>query len=594
MSQRVRMAKPRGYRAAQAVRFVSGRNIKGDYKTNHKWSKPGTQPVGPQVRATRWDYLPMRRRAGIRLLTLGAVVAIPVGFIISVGGTSQTLRVIVWLLLLTGVWVTVEKSRKYMYKREMLIPTAEVVAHHLKDSRYVLDPKTWLSIPYDVLDGPSLVYLDTSHQLTDTQERGLARAVSRKIGLVHPTSTFQYQGARPYMELRPAPSPPELVSFSTPEVRDLVDNRTPGILFIGLGPRDLPIYLDLIKGAPHVGWSMPTNAGKSTAARGAIMQFLHDGGVCLILDPKMDSHPWARGLPNVRYADTPEEIFDALVWLSGEVDRRNSIGKEHGDIRGNVDEELVGPKLLVIAEELNTMEGDQATYWRSIRKPGDPLKPQSMTALGRSLNMGRSKRVYVFPIAQELLVQSLGGPAAKANLSTRILGRANTPTWNKLAPECKVNGRYPKKSMWLGRVYLVITDEPIAVQIMHTDEQDAIDYALSGTVTPFPAASETAVGAPAVGAEQAFEHSEMDTPGAAVPQRGGEPGDVLTEELVTLAVAAERLKLNIKTLRDARDRSKNFPDPAEKPMRGKPTQYHYIDLELWAMGRANSPGGESL
>lgn len=585
-------ARPRFHRTVTAAKYVTGHPLNGEYKTDHKWAKRGTQLVSPQTRATRWSYMPLKRRGALRTWPIIVLVSIPIGLIVSVGGTLQTLRVILWVCLLTAVWVVVEASRRWNYKHEILMPTAEVVARYLKDSRYTHEMREWISVPHDVQDGPTTVYLD-GQQLTDPQERAFAKAVARTVGLVNPTVTFEYKGSRPYMELLPAPSPPDRVSFSAPEVRELVDTRTPGMVFIGLASRATPIYLDLVKGAPHVGWSMPTNAGKSTAARAAIMQFLYDGGVALILDPKMDSHPWARDLPNVRYADTPEEIFNALMWLSDEVDRRNAIGKAHGDIRGNVDPALIGPKLLVIAEELNTMEIDQAIYWRSIRKPTDPLKPRSMTALGRALNMGRSKRVYVFPIAQELLVQSLGGPAAKANLSTRILGRANTPTWNKLAPECKVNGKYPKKSMKLGRVYLVVTDEAIAVQIMDSDEQDAIDYSLSGTVVPFPAAPEPAVGTPAVGAPQARDRIETRTSSPAVPQLDPQPGDTLTDEMVTLAVAADRLGLSIKTLRDARDRNRQFPEPAEPPERGKPTKYLYIDLEVWALNRGNSAGEQS-
>ncbi|MGH8573782.1 MAG: hypothetical protein ACREX8_14590, partial [Gammaproteobacteria bacterium] len=375
--------------------------------------------------------------------------------------------------------------------------------------------------------------------------------VGRRLGIGHdPTVSWVLEGDRPRLELRPAPAPRDLVSFADPGIRDLVEGAKEGVLFLGLGPRDTPAWLDLTEQAPHIGMSMATNAGKSTTARGLLMQHLHAGGCALILDPKMDSQLWARELPNVRYADTAQEIHDALMWLSGELDRRSNVTKTHADIRGDIDPMLVGPRLMLIAEELNTLEIDVAAYWRSIRDPKtDPIKPVSLSALGRALNMGRARRINAFMIAQELLVQSLGGPAAKTNLSTRILGRANIPTWNKLAPECKRGGRYPRKLMRQGRVYLVVTDEAMPVQTMWADEQTAIDYSLSGVVSAFPV-NTTPVLDPIrqMGSVPAafFDADEDDT----------EPeADVLFNpdtELVTLADAAERLDLELKVLRTAR------------------------------------------
>jgi hypothetical protein len=588
----------RRHQTVRAVgRFVAGRDLDGRRRTDARWNKPGTQPLTPTGHASKWAHQPHLKRAKLRFTMVCFTVLTPLGLLIDWQATVTTLRVLACMALVFVGWVVFwEKPRRYMNYKETIKPLGEFLASTLGDARYMLDPRSCIHVPVDVDDRPTRIDLPPTKTFTESQEKTLARSVAARIpGMHHPMHTFSYEGGQPFMELRPAPAPREWVRFSDPDVRALVECREPGHLFLGLGPRDAPQYLDLVKGAPHVGWSMPTNAGKSTAARGPIIQFLYDGGICLILDPKMDSHPWARDLPNVRFCDTPEEIFDGLMWLSNEVDRRNAIGKAHGDIRGNVDPQLIGPKLLVIAEELNSMEIDQATYWRSIRQPGDPLKSPSMTALGRALNMGRAKRVYVFPISQELLVQSLGGPAAKANLSTRILGRADAATWNKLAPQCKVKGRYPKKSMHPGRVYVVTGDEPgevpvpVSVQTMYVDEQDARDYAMSGIVAEFPA--DEAARQPEDRSAELYGHDGVRLP------RPGEMGELpqglphlhavpeLELEGITLAAAAEVLTLNVKTLRNARDRDPSFPDPVETPQPGKPARYWMADLERWAENR---------
>jgi hypothetical protein len=289
-----------------------------------------------------------------------------------------------------------------------------------------------------------------------------------------------------------------------------------------------------------------------------------------------------------------------LLWLAGELERRSQITKRHADIRGDVDPALVGPRLMVMVEEVNSLETMLMAYWRTIRDPrNDPIKPPSLAALGHGLNMGRARRIHVFIIAQELLVQSIGGPAAKANLSTRILGRANTPTWNKLAPECKVNGRYPKKSMHRGRVYVVTGDEPLLVQVLHADEQEAIDYVLSGVVVPFPAEVGTEGGTHA----QARDHIGTSARGSLMPHVFEDDDDLdepdaLTEQtaedddLVTITEASEILGLPIKTLRNARDRDLKFPEAIESG-RGTPSKYHLPDLEKWALNRASGRGGDA-
>ena len=578
-------------------RFVTGRDLNGGYKTDHKWAKRGTKITSANGRATRWAHLPLRRRAGVRLLGLLAVLALLVGPFMGLAGFVQTLRVVVWLSLLAFGWIVYERARKFAHRREVLAPLAVALAQRIGDSRYIHDPREWISVPVDVDDGTTIVYLPVDYSPGVVQEKALARMVAKKVGLLNPTGTFTMQGERPYLELVPAPAPRDDVFFEHHDVRTLVEGAKEGKPFLGFGPRDVPEFLDFDTQAPHLGMSIATGGGKSTAMRGLLMQHLHHGGIALILDPKMDSQLWARELPNVRYADTAQEIHEALLWLSDELDRRSTVTKQHADIRGDVDPALVGPRLMVVGEEINTLEIDVMRYWRTIRDPrNDPIRPTSLAALGRSLNMGRARRINAVLIAQELLVQSIGGPAAKTNLSTRILGRANTPTWNKLAPECKVNGRYPKKLMRQGRVYLVTGDEPVPVQTMKVDEQTAIEWSTNGIVSVFPSE-----GGRSANARDSYSQKTGSEP-TSLPHLFDldEDDDDLDEidaldldesaEAVTLAEAAERLALSIKTLRNARDRHPRFPEPVESEP-GKASKYDFIELEKWALDRSAGSGG---
>lgn len=559
----------------------------------------------PTGYAHRWYHYPHRRVAGIRVFLPLLVVLLLLGAMVNLAATEATLRVVVWAMFVVGGWMTWEWSRRYAHRRELIAPLGQWLADRLKDACYIHDPRTWIQIPVDVWDRPSRIYLRPTYTPgTEASERAFVKLLGRKIGLTNPSHTFQLQGAQPFLELWPAPAPRARVTYSDPEVRELYENAGEGVYFFGLGPRDQPIYFDLVKGAPHIGWSMPTNTGKSTSTRPSIAKFIHDGGLVLILDPKMDSQLWAADLPGVRYCDTTPQIHEALMWLSREVDRRNAIAKEHSDIHGNVDPDLVGPRILVIAEEINTMETDLAAYWRKIRQPGDPIKSDALTALGRALNMGRARRMYVWPVAQELLVQCLGGPAAKANLSTRVLGRARTPTWNKLAPECKRNGRYPPYMGEQGRVYVVADDEAVPVQAMLMTPEEALDYARSGVQAVFPEWNEAAktrsafrygqqavrqphpgeTAAGASGNEAAgFGPLRMVVSTTGEVSREGTPED----ELVTIGVAAERLGMDEKRLRNHRDRAEQtgFPEPQEPGGAGTAHRYSFAEVRAWAKRR---------
>lgn len=55
--------------------------------------------------------------------------------------------------------------------------------------------------------------------------------------------------------------------------------------------------------------------------------------------------------------------------------------------------------------------------------------------------------------------------------------------------------------------------------------------------------------------------------------------------LVTLAAAAEGLLLPLRTLRNAKDRHPDFPQPAQVGGSGRPNLYHFDQLAAWAAAR---------
>lgn len=588
-----------------ALRFLAGRDLDGQLRTDARWSKPGTQALTMTGRASRWAHYPHRRRSGLRVLTMGALLTSGLGWVVSPAATAQTLRVLAWVGIVVGGWAIVETSRRYVHRRMVVAPLAEVLSDRFKDARYTLNPRMWIYVPVDVHDRATRIYLPNTYTpKTETEERALVKLVGSKVGLVNPSYSFELQGETPYLELRPAPAPRDLVPFSDPEIRGIVERSPNGQPILGLGPRDVPYGLNLDADSPHIGFSMATGAGKSVAGRAGLSQNLHRGGIGMVLDRKIVSQAWADGLDSVYYARTCSEIHHALMWLSGEIDRRYQLIRKHSDINGHVDPDVIGPRLTVVVEELNTLEGDMRAWWREVRGPGDPLVCPSISVLGRCAAMGRQGLVHMLVISQKLTCQSIGGTAARENLSTRVLGRATTSTWNMLAPECKVGGKYPKSGKVVGRVHAVYAGEATPVQVIFMTPEEARDYALSGIVTVHPL-NEAGRGPKPVDHRETAA-SEVPHPGETLAgEAGREAGDQhlhlvpdpdapaeSPDELVTLADAAERLALSVKTLRNARDRGQ-LPEPVESAP-GKPSKYEWMELEQWdLLRRAGGEGSAS-
>lgn len=568
---------------ASVVRLLAGRDPRGGHRTDARWTKPGTRVLEGH-HAGRWAHLSHRRRAGIAWSIVIVLGLLAWSTTVDRWSTAVTVRALVWSILLGALWAWIAWARKRQHRKTVLLPLAERVAGKLDDARYVLDPLTWLDVPLEFADRPTTVYLPLGKTYTEPQEKALVRVIAQSLGLVSPSWFFDMRGERPFVEVRPAPAPRDSVLFSDEDVRTLVEETADGKPLQGLAPRDEPNYLDLDAEAPHVGYSMATNSGKSTAVRGVLAQGLHHGGIALILDRKVESQLWTVGHPSVRYAISEQEIFNALMAASAEIDRRFALVREGALAGRRPGIEELGPRLYLVVEELNTLEIDLRRWWQSVRVPGDPTMCPALPVLGRFLAMGRAARCHAFVIAQKLTAQAIGGTAARENLSTRVLGRASTSTWNMLAPECKVGGKYPRGSKLRGRVHVVFGDQATPVQTVFFTEEEAMTWALSGEIGVWPEGE---------GGTPTATLSPGKTSGAEVPHLRPVPpleGDE-DEELVTLAEYGAQHGIDVKTLQNARDRGR-LADPIECGS-GKPSRYRESDLDVWREARAAGVGGDA-
>jgi hypothetical protein len=237
--------------------------------------------------------------------------------------------------------------------------------------------------------------------------------------------------------------PPERVGYDalTSRFERLAEDE----YFIGLGTGGEPVKISLSDDSPHIACSAGSGAGKSVLAQLVAVQVLARGGQVVILDRK-GSHRWALGLPAVDYCTEAEQMHHALLSLAKLADRRNR------DALREPEGWDPGPRVLLIAEELNGTIGMLRGWWEDNRLKSDPKASPAIRALGDLLFMGRSAKVNCFAVAQMLTARAIGGPEARENFGIRCLARYTSNAWKMLVPEAGM----PRASRTTGRWQIVV------------------------------------------------------------------------------------------------------------------------------------------
>lgn len=270
------------------------------------------------------------------------------------------------------------------------------------------------------------------------------------------------------------PSPSQSLEF--PELYDVqtawnaILNTSEGRLLHGINGELEPTYVDLDSESPHVLVSATTGAGKSATMRALLSQALRQGSVGTVLDYKRHSHVWAKGLPNVGYADSITQIGNALCELGREVHRRNGIVDKWLTERTPGDDRTphnapVGPRIVVLFEELNAVMTQLKTASRRI--PNGTYT--AMDALNDIVFMGRAAKVHVVASMQfpdfRVISQSL-----VENFGLRIMIDYTKNAWTKIAWDVGLPIAAPPQ---VGRAMAVKGGKARQVQLLYVTEDQA-------------------------------------------------------------------------------------------------------------------------
>lgn len=232
---------------------------------------------------------------------------------------------------------------------------------------------------------------------------------------------------------------------------------------LGVGA-DGPVLVDLDSESPHILVNAPTGFGKSTVARNVAVQRAAQGDLVVVLDRKMHSHPWARGLaPLTHYADDIPSIGSALFNLGRELHRRNQVVRDGGD---------PGPRVVVIFEETNAT----LTQLREFDKRLAPGVPGALAAFQDLMFMGRAVRMHVIAFAQLASYRSGLTADVLECFATRVMVGYSEKAWKWLASDC---GRYRVAPSEIGRGMVCRAGKAVETQLTLIGEDDAASFVTS-------------------------------------------------------------------------------------------------------------------
>jgi len=610
-------------------RFLAGRDMDGVKRTDATFGRPGTR-VLPKVEGnvSRSSYRAGWQRLTFRISCLGTAAG---------GGTwlweNQQTAQALWedregtlqALQTSGIGLAsvaaagglaygiLGRERRELM-REWVGPLHQALAQPLGIAEQT-DPRRYLHVPKNFSDDDAQIRVDLPVHLRFSRDL-VADLITQKLALEGVTFSWHPAGRKPYVLVKKTRRPPRKAAFKDASVRELVAKAPESAPVIGIGGGGRAVSVDLDAESPHILVNASTGGGKSVTLRCIACQMIHCGSLAYILDTKRISHLWARGVPGVTYCADISDIHDQLIGLGMEGRRRIRVADELGI---GADPDAIGPRLLILLEEVNATMKQLTRYWEKTRESGDPKISPAIDALNEILYMGRQVRMHVLLVAQSATARALGGPEVREQFATRILARYSVNAWRMLAPEIHPA---PKSTKHPGRAQVVMGSTVRETQVLLFTEAEAREWAT--TRPPAPAANKHPA-APAPASPTALQQS-ADSPQAAAPDdvtptlptapatgaqdalpaqqdHAAGPGDTTTattspsspagdeDQAVGLRQAHEHHlpEITLAALRYARAHDPSFPDPAGK--RGAELLYRAGDLKRWARNRPRAASG---
>lgn len=484
--------------------WFAGRDLDGHDRTDATWLHDGDNVRAWHNHASKWSRMAHWKRSAIRNTVAVMIPVTAWDLRYHTRDTIAILAVLAAVLAFHGTVRAVTWARLWKHHRDYVQPL------HYSLTRELGAPPKRLEIEPDRTQG--VIWLPEDFTgVTDRERQAILHVVTTKLGIEAPDADWsRLTGRKPRVTFTQSDPPPPMVRPA--RILPAIEKAGEQDIVVGVGRQDATVTASLDGDSPHWGESMKSGDGKSEVAKNIGCQAAYHGALLVFLDYKLISHMWARGLPNVAYAGTPFEIHTMLLWLREEIARRNAAALASADIEGHVQGD-VGPRILVVAEELNATQDRLRDWWK---ESGEKGRPASSYALDEALFIGRQVRVNVLMIGQRLSAKAAGSGDARENIGVRIMCDPSPATWKMLG----FDHVQPPASGHKGRYQVVTAKSVREVQGALWSAREARDFAVSGVVAT-PRHDMPYVNGVAPVAE--IEAAPMQAPDQAIVVRQGPP-----------------------------------------------------------------------
>jgi hypothetical protein len=515
------------------ARYLSGRDLDGQRRTNATFLQRADRDLTPHGRASAWAHKRHAERAAWRIIVAIAVSATLYGFAFARTVTVMALTSAGFTSVAVGAWWLAVTIRTWTHNRRIVRPlykTLAPIAGHPPNDSY----SRYLMIPRDFSANEKAkvkLMLSPLWEGSIAQQKQITGLVARRLAGDWDSHYFHH-ATPPFVEFRHSPAPPAKVTYAA--FKPYMDKSPAHILVLGIGANDKLISIDLDSEAPHIALSIGTGGGK-TVTMAQIIAFLVKNGVerIDIIDTKRAGYSWCINLPGVYVHRTMTAQMEAIHNVRVRMEERY---EEIGE-----DENRVFPRNVLIIEEQNTWIKYAEQYWNDLRQEMEqkersraPKKNPAITDIGFVLFMGRQACVNVISIFQRMSASAAGGGDMRDQYGAKLLARFSPQSWKILVGTTPI----PRSSRINGRAIFVLGDETHAVQLAYLTQDEATEYALSGNTV------------------------NVSGPGTPVAGKVINPDD----ELYSLRELVDSNVIPIKygALRKARQRDKSFPEPVKR------------------------------
>jgi len=256
---------------------------------------------------------------------------------------------------------------------------------------------------------------------------------------------------------------PEILTYE--DARSFLWNSPESEFLLGVDGLGRPVTVNLASDTPHIIVSAGAGAGKSVIAASLATQALVKGATAVFLDVKLISHRWAKNLPQVHYASAMEEIANALVSVAAEVHKRMRVIEASPLPVSQVD---VGPRIVLVAEELNSMMDALKDFEKTLPLRG-VYRPSR--AFADIMNLGRAAKVNVIGFAQYADAQTIPKRQLES-FGYKVLIRHTNESWKMLAWHL---GFTPPAPQQVGRGFVVMGDKGVQTQFLYITEEECAE-----------------------------------------------------------------------------------------------------------------------